>query len=49
MLNILALIMNKTEESTSDLDKFNSGDKVTITYEKNDEGQLLLKDIERAN
>ncbi|KFI02753.1 membrane protein [Bacillus sp. BSC154] len=44
-----AVSLDITEESTSDLDNFNNGDKVTITYEKNDEGQLLLKDIARAN
>ncbi|MDN0192100.1 membrane-bound protein LytA [Bacillus stercoris] len=44
-----AVSLDITEESTSDLDKFNNGDKVTITYEKSNEGQLLLKDIERAN
>ncbi|BEV39969.1 hypothetical protein [Bacillus stercoris] len=44
-----AVSLDITEESMSVLDKFNNGDKVKITYEKNNEGQLLLKDIERAN
>ncbi|MCY8722584.1 hypothetical protein P8850_03220 [Bacillus inaquosorum] len=44
-----AVSLDITEESTSDLDNFNNGDKVKITYEKSNEGQLLLKDIERAN
>ncbi|AUZ40676.1 hypothetical protein A4A36_20990 [Bacillus subtilis] len=38
-----------TDESTSDLDNLNNGDKVKIKYEKNEKGQLLLKDIELTN
>ncbi|MCY8453001.1 hypothetical protein MOC98_09020 [Bacillus spizizenii] len=38
-----------TDESTSDLDNLNNGDKVKVKYEKNEKGQLLLKDIERTN
>lgn len=38
-----------TDESTSDLGNLNNGDKVKVKYEKNEKGQLLLKDIERTN
>lgn len=38
-----------TDESTTDLDNLNNGDKVKVEYEKNAKGQLLLKDIELTN
>ncbi|WGD87855.1 hypothetical protein P5630_08585 [Bacillus subtilis] len=38
-----------TDESTSDFGNLNNGDKVKVKYEKNEKGQLLLKDIERTN
>lgn len=43
------VVLDITEESTSELEKFNNGDKVTVKYKENGEGQLLLKDIERTN
>ncbi|MDM5303466.1 hypothetical protein QUF44_18155 [Bacillus subtilis] len=44
-----AVSLDITEAPTSDIDHFNNGDKVRISYEKNNEGQLLLKDIKRVN
>lgn len=38
-----------TDESTSDLSNLNSGDKVTVKFEKNNKGQLLLKKIQLTN
>ncbi len=38
-----------TDESISDLSNLNSGDKVTVRFEKNNKGQLLLKKIQLTN
>ncbi|MCP6682259.1 hypothetical protein [Bacillus nakamurai] len=38
-----------TDESAKDIKDLNNGDKVTVKYQKNSKGQLLLKDIEQTN
>nr|MDH3136761.1 hypothetical protein [Bacillus velezensis] len=38
-----------TEESADDVKNLDNGDKVTVKYQKNSKGQLMLKDIEPAN
>ncbi|MCY7907002.1 CalY family protein [Bacillus inaquosorum] len=38
-----------TDESISDVSNLDSGDEVTVKYEKNNKGQLLLKKIQQTH